>query len=397
MSILNRQRDQGIPDGVVDINDHILQENMFSTEDALGEAQRGYISGVDVSDEIILEGDPIPVEPPKGRLRPGQIIILSVTAAFAIGGAASFLKPEATKPTAVASMQKDVPPVSPPTEVTLPAGLSFVDKDAPLAAPSPVKAETSATTPVATVPLNPPAPPAGIVTPPQVEASNPSATPVPATATVAAAPQVDIATATVAATPPAVIAKQPPANPIAAQAEEAKQLMASSAPTKQATAPAKPEPVAAPKASQKESVAKTDSQPRAPQRSSSAEKTAPTATSAKKPAQDDQPKTVAKAVVEKPVSTVKSSTPAPARKAASVETKEAKEEGTEMIKTLVSTSAEAFGLQSMQEGAITLDRNRGASSQRFTVGDRLPSGEQILRIDARSMTLVTDRSVIRFN
>lgn len=375
MSILNRQRDQGTPGDVVDINDHILQENMFSTVDALGEAQRGYITGVDVSDEIILEGDPISVEPPKRRLRPGQIIILSVTAVVAVGGVASFFKPETTKPTVVASLQKDVSPASQPAEVTLPAGLSFVDKDAPIAAPSPVQPETSATTPVA---------PTANHTPATAESSNPSTTAVPATAAIAKASQTDAA-------------KQPPANPIAAQAEEAKQLVASSAPTKQPTSPAKTEPIGVPKASQKESVAKTESQPRTPQRSLSAEKTAPTATSSKNSTQEDQPKTVTKAVVEKPVSTVKSSAPAPARKTASVEANEAKEDGTEMIKTLVSTSAEAFGLQSMQEGAITLDRNRGASSQRFTVGDRLPSGEQILRIDARSMTLVTDRSVIRFN
>jgi len=69
----------------------------------------------------------------------------------------------------------------------------------------------------------------------------------------------------------------------------------------------------------------------------------------------------------------------------------------ETIKRLVTTSADAFGLQSIQEGAITLESRRGSGSQRLQVGDRLPSGEQILRIDARSMTLVTDRSVIRIN
>lgn len=387
MSILNRQRDREIHDGTVDINDHILQENMHLTEDSLGEARHEYISGVDVSDAIILEGDPISVETPKKRLRPGQIIILSVTAAFAIGGAATFLKPEATKPVAVASVQKDTSPAPSPAEVTLPAGLSFIDKDAPTTATSPVQPTASAAAPVAAPPANPTTPIAAVVAPTQTEASNP-----PATAPGVASPATPVP-ATVAPAPQAATAKQVPENPIAAQAEEAKQLVATGnaatqAPTKNATASAKTEPELAPKTIQKEAVTKTDSQPRAHQPASSSEKTAPTTTSAKKSTPADQPKTVAKAAVEKP---------AASRKPASVEAKEEKDDGTEMIKALVTTSAEAFGLQSIQEGAITLERNRGASFQRFTVGDRLPSGEQILRIDARSMTLVTDRSVIRFN
>lgn len=397
MFTLNKQRDPGIPDGAVDINDHIVQDNMFSTQDALGEAHRGYISGVDVADEIILEGEPIPEEPPKKRLRPGQIIILSVTAVVAVGGVASFFKPEAAKPTPVASLQNATTPAPQPAGVTLPAGLSFVDKDAPAAAPPAVQTESSPTAAVPAVAANPTPSPTAVVAPPKVESSTPPATapgvtspttPV-AAAPVAAAP---VATAPVA-TPQADTAKPVPANPIAAQVEEVKQLMATattatSAPTKKATTPAKAEPVAVPKVSEKESAAKAESKPRAQQPAPSSNKTTPSASSSKKSTPDDQPKTVAKAATEKPVSP---------RNAPAVEAKDEKDTGTEMIKVLVTTSAEAFGLQSIHEGAITLERNRGASSQRFTVGDRLPSGEQILRIDARSMTLVTDRSVIRFN
>ncbi|MFB0936407.1 MAG: hypothetical protein QMB52_11605 [Propionivibrio sp.] len=387
MFTLNRQRDPGIPDGAVDINDHIVQDNMFSTQDVLGEAHHGYISGVDVSDEIILEGEPIAVEPPKKRFRPGQIIILSVTAVVAVGGVATFFKPEAAKPTAVALVQNATPAAPQPAGVTLPAGLSFVDKDAPAAAPAPVQPEASPIAPVAAVTANPAPSPAAVVPPPKVESSAP-----PATAPGVTSPTTPVA-ATPAPAPQAEAAKPVPANPVAAQVEEAKHMMATSTtatatPTKKPTPPAKAEPVAVPKVSEKESVAKTESKPRAQQPAPNSEKTTPSASSSKKSTPEDQPKTVAKAATEKPVSS---------RKAPAVEAKEEKDTGTEMIKALVTTSAEAFGLQSIQEGAITLERNRGASSQRFTVGDRLPSGEQILRIDARSMTLVTDRSVIRFN
>ena len=384
MSTLNRHSDPRSPDGVVDINDHILHENILSTRDQLGEAERARISSIDVSDEIILEGEPILDAPPKKRFRPGQIIILSVTAVVALGGVASFFTPGPVKPTPISAVQNAAPATPPSAAVTLPAGLSFEDKSAPAAALTPMQAEAS---PVAAV----------------------SASSLPSTSTVAPAPKLESndtpvtapsvtsptnsPSGTPASAPQADAAKMAPVNPIAAQVEEAKQLMVGStaapiAPINKVASPTKAEPVPTAKVNLKETVAKQDSQPSARQPVPTAQKPSPSSRASNKPTPALQPKAVAKVTTDKPVLP---------RKAPAVAANEEMEAGAEMIKALVTTSAEAFGLQSIMEGVITLERNRGASSQRFTVGDRLPSGEQILRIDARSMTLVTDRSVIRFN
>ncbi|MCL2326288.1 MAG: hypothetical protein FWC40_07350 [Proteobacteria bacterium] len=98
------------------------------------------------------------------------------------------------------------------------------------------------------------------------------------------------------------------------------------------------------------------------------------------------------APVKKPVTPASTITQNKAVLQAAQPREEASEEG---IKRLITVSAEAFGLQSIHDGSITLEGRHGAGVQRLQSGDRLPSGEQLLRIDARSMTLITDRSVIR--
>ena len=101
--------------------------------------------------------------------------------------------------------------------------------------------------------------------------------------------------------------------------------------------------------------------------------------------------TVAKAEPARAVVPAKKAAP---RKPDHEDVGEADSSSDEGIKRLVTVSAESMGLVAMQPGSITIER-KGGGTNRLTAGDRLDSGEQIIRIDAASSTLVTDRSVIR--
>jgi len=354
----------------VDVNDYIVDDNMqagLHVNADLGSP----VPSVDIPDDEIIDADY--AEPTtRKRLKTSQVLILGAVAVFAVGGVASiFVSPQAPEPNPVVTASQPAPvvAVSEPT-AKLPPGLADPDQVQPPAvvpgptanapgnvAPAASDSLTSSSTPVAVpVALADPVAPAPVV------GNVPAPTPAPITAP---APPIAEAKAPVAPSAPSS------GNPVAAQIAEAQKL----SPVAQATLP-----VAQPKA------------PPVPAQPKVAPKPQPVAAPVAAAPKVATTTAVAPAIEKKPVVAPKA-TPQSQPKQATTE-RENSEEG---IKRLVTTSAEAFGLQSIQEGAITLEGRRGNAPQRLHAGDRLPSGEQILRIDARSMTLVTDRSVIRLN
>lgn len=358
------------PKDAIDVNDFIVSESMqagIHINADLGSP----VPSVDISDDQIIDADYS--EPPtRKRLKTSQVLILGAVAVFAVGGVASiFVSPQTPEqnPFAAASEQPQVVAVPEPA-ATLPPGLADPDQVQPPATVSDpsttdslVSAHATATVPSALAVSSTP--------------SLTSATaPVIANAA-SASPQAPIAAPvpqvadTNAPFPPSA---SPTGNPVTAQIAEAQKI----------SAVTQPAPVTQPKASP--AVAQTQAAPK-PQQAISPVTPAPKVALATA----SHPTVGKKAVAVTPAPT-KPVTPAQPKQVATE--RENSEEG---IKRLVTMSAEAFGVQSIQEGAITLEGRRGNAPQRLHVGDRLPSGEQILRIDARSMTLVTDRSVIRLN
>lgn len=362
------------PKDAVDVNDFIVNDSMqagIHIDADLGSP----VPSVDIPDDEIIDADY--AEPTsRKRLKTSQVLILGAVAVFAVGGVASiFVSPQTPE-------QKPVSAVSQPPQVAalpepaakLPPGLADPDQVQPPAnIPGPVANVSGNIAPAATDPVVSSAAPAS-VPPTLATTATPAPAPVVANATAALPAQITPAVPQVAETKAQPAPTAPASsNPVSAQIAEAQKL----SPVTQPVVPAA-QPKAPPAPPQTQATPKP-LQHQAPVPVPAAPKPAPaTATTPN--------------AEKKTVATPKAVAPAQTKQATTE--RENSEEG---IKRLVTTSAESFGLQSIQEGAITLEGRRGNAPQRLHVGDRLPSGEQILRIDARSMTLVTDRSVIRLN
>lgn len=350
----------------VDVNDYIVGD------DVLVPTLDSTATPPNIPNDEIIDADYACHPEPDKRLAKSKIFLLVIMGVFAAGGVASvFDYPRhAEQPTHVAEAQ---PSEQPPTEIALPPGLLAQD-----GAPA-VDTQTSG--------------PAVAVQPtPTDVASNHAGLPSNQNSPTPSAPSI-AADATPAPTA---------TNPVLAQIAEAQKLAApqpapTASPQANTAATTKPNTVTDPRpikvqedkvASVKPSLPKTVDAPlsKAPEEVGNSVK----------------PKPAVVAPAQKPVVP-------PAKPAANAQPKQAArlqpsdkpatghDTSEEAIKRLVTVSAEEFGLQSIQEGAITLEPRRGNVAQRLHVGDRLPSGEQIIRIDARSTTLVTDRSVIRIN
>lgn len=341
----------------VDVNDFIVGDNMQSGIHINGDLGSP-VPSVDISDDQIIDADYSTDQKTGKRFKASQIAILVAVAAFGVGGVASIFLP--SSPTETSNpLAMSLPPEQPvpAAEIKLPPGLAE-------SAPQPTSV---AETPVAPTP---PVEPSTVAVPSVLASPEPIATPAPAQ-NAQATPS--IPPASVATINNDVVAKpqteSAPINPIASQVAEAQRLQAPT-PTPPASKPAS---------------AVVPTKP-APAQASVSPKTV---TPAPAPKKESNAPIAAKPTVNPP---------AKPKAAPTSERAHAEHDASEeTIKRLVTISADAFGLQSIQEGAITLESRRGSGSQRLQVGDRLPSGEQILRIDARSMTLVTDRSVIRIN
>jgi len=341
----------------VDVNDFIVGDNMQSGIHINGDLGSP-VPSVDISDDQIIDADYSTDQKTGKRFKASQIAILVAVAAFGVGGVASIFLP--SSPTETSNpLAMSLPPEQPvpAAEIKLPRGLAE-------SAPQPTSV---AETPVAPTP---PVEPSTVAVPSVLASPEPIATPAPAQ-NAQATPS--IPPAPVATINNDVVAKpqteSAPINPIASQVAEAQRLQAPT-PTPPASKPAS---------------AVSPTKP-APAQASVSPKTV---TPAPAPKKESNAPIAAKPTVNPP---------AKPKAAPTSERAHAEHDASEeTIKRLVTISADAFGLQSIQEGAITLESRRGSGSQRLQVGDRLPSGEQILRIDARSMTLVTDRSVIRIN
>lgn len=358
------------PKDAVDVNDFIVSDSMqagIHIDADLGSP----VPSVDIPDDQIIDADY--AEPTtRKRLKTSQVLILGAVAVFAVGGVASiFVSPQTPDQAPVSAVSQPPQAVtSPEPAAKLPPGLADPDQVQPPAnLPGPVANAQGNVTPAVTEPVVSPAAPAAVPTTLATAAS-----PAPITANAIASSTAP----TNPAVPQVVEAKAQPvpvtpasANPVSAQIAEAQKLSPVTQPVVPAVQPKSP-----------------------PQAQATPKPLQPQATAPVAAAQKPMPATA------NPQSTEKKTVP-PAKTVAPVQTKQVatteRENSEEGIKRLVTTSAEAFGLQSIQEGAITLEGRRGNAPQRLHVGDRLPSGEQILRIDARSMTLVTDRSVIRLN
>lgn len=338
----------------VDVNDFIVGDNLSAAGAIPPHTSAPQAPSLDIRDDDILEADYAHTDPaPKTRLRKSKIAVLLVCAIFAAGGVASIFIEEPHASTALGIPQ--AAPQSTPAEVNLPPGLT-----APVAETTTAALQLPAGQEQSTDSQRPPdgttVPPAAAMAAPE---QAPNAAPAPSqTATPASIPS---------QSPPAVVATAAP--PAGSSASTASQAVAKtpSAPAVASAAAPVATPVAAPV----------------------------TSGSTSKPSSSDQKSAPAPAPAKKIVVSVKAVAPQVSKPTAP--TTAERDHTEETVKRLVSVSAEAFGLQAIQEGSITLEPKRGQASQRLHVGDRLPSGEQLLRIDARSMTLVTDRSVIRIN
>lgn len=332
----------------VDVNDFIVGDNLSAAGAIPPHTSAPQAPSLDIRDDDILEADYAHTDPaPKTRLRKSKIAVLLVCAIFAAGGVASIFFEEPHASTALGIPQAD--PQSTPAEVNLPPGLTAPVAETTTAALQ-LPAGQEQSTDSQRTPDGTTVPPAAAMAAPE---QTPNAAPAPSqTATPASIPS---------QSPPAVVAAAAPPAGSSAATESPAVAKTPNAPTVASVAA----PVAAPG----------------------------TSGSTSKPSSSDQKS--APAPAKKIVVSVKAVAPQVSKPTAP--TTAERDHTEETVKRLVSVSAEAFGLQAIQEGSITLEPKRGQASQRLHVGDRLPSGEQLLRIDARSMTLVTDRSVIRIN
>lgn len=69
----------------------------------------------------------------------------------------------------------------------------------------------------------------------------------------------------------------------------------------------------------------------------------------------------------------------------------------ESVKKLITTTPSRYGLRSIQPEGLMFEA-KGTNDKPLTalIGDVLPNGERLLRVDAKSNTIITDRSVVRF-
>lgn len=354
-----------------EISDHIVAENVRGERsDFLGAANPDYSQ---ISNDEIIVDDLAADQGSRRRFRPSQLIILGLTGVFAVGGVISFIVPSSSQKQA--PVQQATPIPNPKAEITLPSGLAFTDQSKPTTedVPSSKQASqekepaSSASSDQGAKPDNLSAPTAKTDAP-----SSPAHLQPPSKAT--SSPQA----ASIADKP---VSQTLPPNPIQAQAAEAKTAALTKETDRSATSANQP-------ADKKASFTAQPAQAPKPAIKSVSSDASSTVVSNNRRA----PSTTEVAHKKQNSDEVKAET-TPIKVASAAR----KETGEETVKKLVATTPEEFGLQSILEGAITLDGAQGKSPQRLAVGDRLPSGEQIIRIDARSMTLVTDRSVIRFN
>jgi len=69
----------------------------------------------------------------------------------------------------------------------------------------------------------------------------------------------------------------------------------------------------------------------------------------------------------------------------------------EAIRKLVETTPAKYGVRSVQPEGLIFEPSRPDERPIITlVGDLLPNGERLVRVDAKSNTIVTDRTVVRF-
>lgn len=340
-----------------------------------------------LSDEMVIEGTPSEQASSPKKLTPGKIAVLAVCGLFAVGGVvSSFIVEEGSKGVALAKpgpAASPSPQAIPPAELNLPPGLAAPEPQAHIAPtlqtnpPQVDKPSLPAPSPTSTAQPGPSAPTQNLSVPSALTSGQPSPSSASAPQPHTAEPRPNqLATPSVVATPTtpeaAVEAKS---NPITAQVAEAKAAPSAAqvkASPKVAEDPAKPAPAAKPVANSQSSAKPA---PVAIQKSASA------AIPPKAPA---QPATqLAK--------------PSPAKPPVKEPVEKDSSSNGESVKRLVTVSADAFGVVNMMDGAIILENKKTNSPQKFSVGDKLPTGEQIIKIDPRSMTLVTDRSVIRIN
>ena len=333
-------------------------------------------TGVAIEDATLIQDDLFDNVPPqRRRFKPMQLAILGITGVFALGGVASMFYP--TPHSSVQALAQDnthleAPAASLPSQLTLPAGLAFNDPSKEPAPTQPTAAPAGIATTANAPSVTQPAP--GSATPPKVTETEAPAHQQRASIQ-PAAPAVPVApVAGNKPAPPEADATQPkPAHPAAdakatAPSITAKPVLATARqPSNTKTASPSPRPVAASPAMKAPTVAAVKPTTEKPAVQPVAKKVA-----------DDAPRDNRHGTAE-------------------VASSLGSESGSESIKKLIATTADEFGLQSIHEGGITLVRGRDGAPQRLSAGERLPNGELILRVDARSMTLVTDRSVIRFN
>ena len=366
---------------------------------------------IDLDEADIIAAEYQDVSAAKAPRAKKNVILLAIVGMFAVGGVVSIVAPESTS--AIQTKLANLTGRS-PTEVEI-----LADSNAPQPAVSDDAKERPSAEPASDLPPALAAQTAADANPPPVVASsetsqvptgqpgpntaaattNPTEPPesapaLPATLSPPIATKPEVVTApetTVQSAAPAAVAALHPG----AQGEKVDVAKSpAAAPTPSATPTAQTPAIEA--ATLPIAPEKAPSAPNVPATPDAADnaaaKAAPSKPTAKEATKPAPAKTnVAKAESVKPATQPKKPSP---KKPDHEEVADDESPSDDGIKRLVTVSAESMGLVAMQPGSITIER-KGGGTNRLTAGDRLDSGEQIIRIDAASSTLVTDRSVIR--
>lgn len=334
------------------MNDHIIQTSFDEDMDISGESEHR-----ENAESFKLSPDSIDAEfetvKPKQNKR--KIIAMSIVAGLAIGAvvmlAQLFLGARPDKPTIpLADSGVQLPDAGAQSTAVAPTGLAADAK--PVA--------TGETAKVG----------GGAVVPPQASA-------------------VMNGSPAVAAAAPAT----PPSQGVPAASTAA--VLASVAPTAVSTNQAAPQPTVTTKPAAPASLA-APAEVVPQQKAAEVEKAvmpekSPKAVEAKKP---DQKPAQAATAPQKPSQPAKQASPT-TNKSANAEVAAPHEAAQEAVKPLVTFSAGQLGLRSFSPDTLILVANKTSQPVRYRVGDALPSGDVIEKLDSASMTVVTNRKVIR--
>jgi len=366
-----------------DINDSIVEDAMRDVENSIrANAENSQQENIiDIVDSPI---DDLYQEEPQRKKKPVALIL--IVAALATAG---LVVVSGLVPIPSAAIQAETAPAEPANPQSLPPALAAQEQAAAVTTGQPGQ------TPVETG--------VGAAVDPSQRVNTPAAENTEAAMQAAPQPvQVNQPVAQQSTTPTAPIAQAvqatPPAVPVtqspAATAVQKPQVQTIAA-QKVDAAPAQPVSQLPSQPLVKESTSAV-SQPKVSETATPAPQAKPIAIApAVKTIEPAKPKAVAPK--EAPVTTIKAQPVKPVQAQAKTIPHEEQSEQSESVKKMIITTPSRYGLRSVQpEGLIFEAKGTNEKPLVALIGDVLPSGERLLKVDAKTNTIITDRSVIRF-